>query len=134
MRLTTKQRYAVTALLDVAMHQQQGAVALKDVAARQQISLAYLEQLFAKLRRRELVKSVRGPGGGYLIIPQLDKLTVAQVIAAVEAQSENKSDCGNICHCDGSKLCLTHKLWSDLSRVMQDFLESVTFAKLVANK
>lgn len=132
MRLTTKRRYAVNAMLDLALHQGSGLVSLKEIAERQGISQQYLEQLFGKLRKQGLVVSVRGPGGGYRIERDFAKLTVAQVINAIEEQTLERTTCTGMCNCRNGQPCITEKLWSDLSRVMFEFLDGVTFADLIA--
>ena len=131
MRLTTRGRYAVTAMLDLALHDAAGPVALADIAARQDISLAYLEQLFARLRRAELVLSVRGPGGGYRLAGRADAVSVATIIDAVE-ESLDATRCGGSGDCQEGARCLTHDLWTDLSRHVDDFLGGVTLASLAA--
>ena len=133
MRLTTKGRYAVTAMLDLAMHQGRGPTALADIAARQGISLSYLEQLFARLRRCGLVSSVRGPGGGYNLARHGKDIHVAEVIAAVDESLDTMrcSGAGN-CHNDGP--CLTHDLWQDLSNRIYDYLSNVSLQELVDRK
>ena len=131
MRLTTRGRYAVTAMLDLALHDAGEPVALADIAARQDISLAYLEQLFARLRRAALVASVRGPGGGYRLAAPQERITVAAIIAAVE-ESLDATRCGGRGDCQDGVRCLTHELWSDLSRQVEGFLAGVTLAALTA--
>lgn len=130
MRLTTKGRYAVTAMLDLAIHANQGPVSLADISERQGISVSYLEQLFAKLRRRELVTSVRGPGGGYQINAAHDDVAVSDVIDAVD-ESIDATRCGGKANCQGGEMCLTHYLWSDLSDQIHQFLSGITLADLV---
>lgn len=133
MRLTTKGRYAVTAMLDLAMHKGQGPISLSDIAQRQGISLSYLEQLFAKLRKRGLVASVRGPGGGYHLARDGADINVAEVIGAVD-ENVDTTRCGggHDCLCDGP--CLTHELWEDLSRTIDDYLSRITLEDLVRRK
>ncbi len=130
MRLTTKGRYAVTAMLDLAMHQDQGPIALADIAQRQGISLSYLEQLFAKLRRRSLVNSVRGPGGGYNLARRAADIAVADVIAAVD-ESVDTTRCGGAHNCQNDGPCLTHDLWQDLSLRIYDYLSRISLQQLV---
>ena len=130
MRLTTKGRYAVTAMLDLAIHQGQGPIALADIAQRQGISLSYLEQLFAKLRKRSLVTSVRGPGGGYNLARPADEIHVAEVIAAVD-ESVDTTRCGGAGNCQNNGPCLTHDLWHDLSDRIQDHLNKISLQQLV---
>lgn len=130
MRLTTKGRYAVTAMLDLAIHQGQGPIALADIAQRQGISLSYLEQLFAKLRKRGLVTSVRGPGGGYNLARTPAEIHVAEVIAAVD-ESVDTTRCGGAYNCQNNGPCLTHDLWHDLSDRIYDYLNQITLQALV---
>lgn len=132
MRLTTKGRYAVTAILDLAFHQDEGPVSLAAISERQGISLSYLEQLFSKLRRSEVVVSTRGPGGGYALRQSADELSVSTVIMAVD---ENVATVG----CDGESCksehrCLTHDLWQDLSGEIKDFLDGITLGELMRNQ
>lgn len=131
MKLTTKGRYAVTAMLDLALHYDKGAVTLADIARRQGISLSYLEQLFAKLRRGGLVDSVRGPGGGYNLAMMPSKITVAEIIVAIN-ESIDATRCGGEKNCDGDQTCLTHQLWEELSGRIYDFLNGITLADLVS--
>ena len=131
MRLTTKGRYAVTAMLDLAIHHDQGPVTLADIAGRQGISLSYLEQLFAQLRRRGLVRSTRGPGGGYRLGRVAADIAVADVISAVD-ESVDATRCAGRENCQGEERCLTHELWHDLSRQIYDFLSRIDLAQLVA--
>lgn len=131
MRLTTKGRYAVTAMLDLAIHKEQGPVSLADISGRQTISLSYLEQLFAKLRRNQLVKSVRGPGGGYELNRDAEDIFIAQIIDAVN-ESVDTTRCKGAGDCQGGEICLTHYLWEDLSQQIHEFLESISLADLVA--
>lgn len=130
MRLTTKGRYAVTAMLDLAIHQGQGPIALADIAQRQGISLSYLEQLFAKLRRRGLVTSVRGPGGGYNLARQASEIHVAEVIGAVD-ENVDTTRCGGAHNCQNNGPCLTHDLWADLSDRIFDYLNGISLQQLV---
>lgn len=131
MRLTTKGRYAVTAMLDLALHCEQGPVSLADISTRQGISLSYLEQLFAKLRRAEVVKSVRGPGGGYRLGADLSDISVAAVVDAVN-ESLDATRCEGKGNCQDGQVCLTHYLWEDLSTQIHDFLSNISLADLVA--
>jgi len=131
MKLTTKGRYAVTAMLDLALHYEQGAVTLADIARRQGISLSYLEQLFAKLRRNGLVDSIRGPGGGYNLAMAPSKISVAQIIHAINENIDTRR-CGGEKNCDGEEQCLTHYLWEDLSQRIHEFLSGITLADLVS--
>jgi Rrf2 family iron-sulfur cluster assembly transcriptional regulator len=130
MKLTTKGRYAVTAMLDLALHYERGTVTLADIARRQGISLSYLEQLFAKLRRCGLVDSVRGPGGGYNLAAPPSKITVAQIVAAIN-ENIDATRCGGERNCQGDEACLTHQLWEELSDRIYEFLNGITLAELV---
>lgn len=130
MRLTTKGRYAVTAMLDLALHHEQGPIRLAGISDRQGISLSYLEQLFAQLRRRELVRSVRGPGGGYHLGRQANAISVAEVIAAVNEDTD-VSRCRGASDCHEGETCLTHHLWMDLSDQVRNFLENISLGDLV---
>lgn len=130
MRLTTKGRYAVTAMLDLAMHGGQGPVALAEIAMRQGISLSYLEQLFAKLRKSVLVTSVRGPGGGYNLARSPTEIHVAEVIAAVD-ESVDTTRCGGAHNCQNNGPCLTHDLWLDLSERIYEHLNKISLQHLM---
>ncbi|MBT4520728.1 MAG: Fe-S cluster assembly transcriptional regulator IscR [Halieaceae bacterium] len=130
MRLTTKGRYAVTAMLDLALHADAGPISLADISGRQDISLSYLEQLFAKLRRRKLVSSVRGPGGGYCLSREGGDIFVAQIIDAVN-ETVDITGCGGSGDCQQGEVCLTHHLWHDLSGQIHDFLSQISLANLV---
>lgn len=135
MRLTTKGRFAVVAMIDLALRQQRGPVTLAGISERQNISLSYLEQLFGKLRRHELVDSQRGPGGGYLLARLARKITVADIIFAVDEPLDatgcrGKGTC-TVGRNGGQGKCMTHDLWSALNRTMVDFLDSVTLQDLV---
>ena len=129
MRLTTKGRYAVTAMLDLALHADEGPICLADIAKRQEISLSYLEQLFARLRRRGLVESVRGPGCGYLLTLAPETISVARVIDAVD-ESVDATRCGGMSDCQQGETCLTHHLWCELSEQIHGFLDGVTLGQL----
>lgn len=130
MRLTTKGRFAVTAMIDLAMRQHNGPVTLAGISQRQKISLSYLEQLFGKLRRHELVESTRGPGGGYTLARPMRDVSVADIIFAVDEPLDATS-CGGKenCHDDGP--CMTHELWSNLNKKMIEFLDGVSLQELV---
>ncbi|MCO7246428.1 MULTISPECIES: Fe-S cluster assembly transcriptional regulator IscR [unclassified Halomonas] len=130
MRLTTKGRYAVTAMLDLALNAQHGPTSLSDISQRQEISLSYLEQLFALLRRYGLVNSVRGPGGGYLLAHAPDSISVSQVIDAVN-ETVDATRCQGLSDCQQGDTCLTHHLWCDLSAQIRHFLNDVTLAQLM---
>ena len=134
MRLTTKGRFAVTAMIDLALHQNDGPVTLAGISQRQDISLSYLEQLFGKLRRHEIVESVRGPGGGYHLARQAGKITVADIIIAVDEPLDS-TQCGGKENChgahEGGGRCMTHDLWSTLNTKMVEYLDSVSLQDLV---
>lgn len=130
MRLTTKGRFAVTAMLDLALRHKQGPVTLAGIGVRQSISLSYLEQLFGKLRRHALVESVRGPGGGYRLARPTDKVSVADIILAVD-EPLDATQCGGLENCQEDKRCMTHKLWATLNDKLYDYLNSVTLQDLV---
>ncbi|AVJ55214.1 Fe-S cluster assembly transcriptional regulator IscR [Idiomarina sp. OT37-5b] len=133
MRLTSKGRYAVTAMLDVAMFAQKAPVPLADISERQGISLSYLEQLFARLRKRKLVQSVRGPGGGYQLGRRANEISVGAVIEAVD-ESIDATRCQGKANCQGGERCLTHSLWEGLSDRIADFLDGITLAELMASR
>ncbi len=130
MRLTTKGRFAVTAMIDLAARQAEGPVTLAGIAERQKISLSYLEQLFGKLRRHNLVSSVRGPGGGYRLAREMDAITVADIIIAVD-EPLDATQCGGKENCHDEHRCMTHDLWSNLNKRMYAYLDSVTLHALV---
>ena len=134
MRLTTKGRFAVTAMIDLALRQEQGQVTLAGISQRQHISLSYLEQLFGKLRRHEIVESVRGPGGGYNLARRAEDVTVADIIIAVD-EPLDATQCGGKGACEGTKQhdghCMTHELWSTLNQKMVEYLDSVSLKDLV---
>lgn len=130
MRLTTKGRFAVTAMIDLAMRCADGPVALAGISERQKISLSYLEQLFGKLRRHGLVDSVRGPGGGYCLARPTSELTVADIIRAVDEQLD-ATQCGGRENCQDDERCMTHELWATLNDKMYEYLTSVKLAELV---
>ena len=134
MRLTTKGRFAVTAMIDVAMHGTKKPVTLAGVSERQKISLSYLEQLFGKLRRHGLVASVRGPGGGYRLARGPEMVSVADIIVAVD-EPIDATMCGGRENCqDDGKRCMTHELWANLNAHIFAYLRSVTLANLVAQQ
>ena len=130
MRLTTKGRFAVTAMIDVAMHNGGGPVTLAGVSERQKISLSYLEQLFGKLRRHGLVESVRGPGGGYILARPATGVSVADIIVAVD-EPIDATKCGGKENCQDDKRCMTHELWANLNTHIFGFLRSVSLDQLV---
>ena len=130
MKLTTKGRYAVTAMLDVALHQEKAAVALADIAMRQDISQSYLEQLFSKLRRRGLVMSHRGALGGYRLAKTTAEITVADIIDAIDEPMDT-TRCAGARNCHKGERCVTHHLWMDLNGVISTFLQGVSLASLM---
>ena len=130
MRLSTKGRYAVTAMMDLAIHDKFGPVTLAEISQCQGISLSYLEQLFAKLRRCGLVEGMRGPGGGYRLARSAEQITIADIISAVDEKLD-ATRCGGRENCQDGRRCLTHELWSDLSRQIFSFLEGITLAQFV---
>ncbi|MBD3619098.1 MAG: Fe-S cluster assembly transcriptional regulator IscR [Chromatiales bacterium] len=130
MKLSTKGRYAVTAMLDLAIHDRVGPVTLADISQCQGISLSYLEQLFAKLRKDSLVEGVRGPGGGYRLARPSDQISIAEIIHAVD-EKVDVTRCGGHEDCQGGERCLTHELWNDLSQQLYDFLDGISLADLV---
>ena len=133
MRLTTKGRFAVTAMLDLAMHETDKPVTLAGISERQGISLSYLEQLFSRLRRNGLVKSVRGPGGGYKLAKLKAEISVSQIIAAVD-ELIDATQCGGQENCRGEQRCMTHDLWASLNSKILEYLSGVTLSDLVASQ
>lgn len=133
MRLTTKGRYAVTAMLDIALHHERGPVSVAEVAERQGISSAYLEQLFSKLKRAGLLRSVRGPGGGYELALPLAGISVAHIISAV-GEGVDATRCHGAADCQDGVTCLTHDLWTALSNRIDEFLSDISLAQLVAQR
>jgi Rrf2 family iron-sulfur cluster assembly transcriptional regulator len=130
MRLTTKGRYAVTAMLDLALNAQERPITLADISQRQGISLSYLEQLFSRLRKQGLVSSARGPGGGYRLSRNADEINVAQVIEAVD-EKVTVTRCDGRGDCQNGEACLTHKLWCALSDQIHGFLDGISLGSLV---
>lgn len=133
MRLTTKGRYAVTAMLDLAVHATSGPITLADISKRQGISLSYLEQLFAKLRKSTLVSSARGPGGGYRLSREASDINIAAIITAVD-EKVDATRCGGEGNCQDGQKCLTHQLWADLSEQLFSFLEGITLGILLEQR
>jgi len=133
MKLTTKGRYAVTAMLDLALHATEAPVPLADISQRQGISLSYLEQLFAKLRRQSLVQSARGPGGGYRLSRNPDEIAVVEIINAIN-ENVDATRCGGLGNCQENQPCLTHELWMDLSDQIHSFLAGISLGDLVHKK
>lgn len=133
MRLTTKGRFAVTAMIDLGMRHQRGPITLAGISERQRISLSYLEQLFGRLRRQGIVDSVRGPGGGYTLARPLEEISVAAIIRAVD-EPIDATQCGGLGNCHDERECMTHDLWTNLNKRIYDYLESVTLGELVAKQ
>jgi Rrf2 family iron-sulfur cluster assembly transcriptional regulator len=134
MKLTTKGRYAVTAVLDLAFHEQGGPVSLADISERQGISLSYLEQLFSRLRRNEVVASTRGPGGGYSLARPDTEISMAEIILAVD-ESYDATSCGGEGTCSGdSYQCLTHDLWTELSEEIHEFLNGIMLSEMKSRR
>lgn len=130
MRLTTKGRYAVTAMLDIALHREEGAVSVMEIALRQDISSSYLEQIFARLKAAGLLESRRGPGGGYEITRPLDQISVSEIVVAV-GDGVDATRCHGAADCQDGSQCLTHDLWSDLSTEIDQYLRRVSLESLV---
>lgn len=130
MKLTSKGRYAVTAMLDLALHTDQRPITLAGISERQGISLSYLEQLFTRLRRQGLVSSTRGPGGGYALSRSAYDIAVAEVVAAVD-ESVDATRCGGKGDCQDGQRCLTHDLWTELSEQVYSFLSGISLGQLV---
>lgn len=133
MRLSTKGRYAVTAMLDLAIHHEEGAVTLADISTAQGISLSYLEQLFARLRKNGLVEGIRGPGGGYRLSRTPEQISIADVIDAI-GEGIDVTQCAGNEDCQDGERCLTHELWQELGSQIHDFLRSVTLAGFLERK
>lgn len=133
MRLTTKGRYAVTAMLDLAFHSVDNPVTLNDIAKRQTISLSYLEQLFARLRKAGMVSGVRGPGGGYQLSRDVSQINIADIIAAVD-EVVDSTKCGGKQNCQNNEPCLTHFLWIGLSEQIRQYLSGISLKNLLDQK
>ena len=133
MRLTTKGRFAVTAMLDLALRHQHGPVTLAGIGRRHSISLSYLEQLFGKLRRHRLVNSVRGPGGGYTLAESIGGISVAAIITAVD-EPLDATQCGGMENCREAERCMTHNLWATLNEKLYEYLNAVTLQDLVTEQ
>lgn len=133
MRLTTKGRFAVTAMVDLATHGGKGPVTLASISERQKISLSYLEQLFGKLRKHDVVASVRGPGGGYCLSRPANKISISDIIVAVD-ESMDASQCHGQGNCNDNKECITHNLWMGLNSTISAYLESVNLHQLVTKQ
>lgn len=130
MRLTTKGRYAVTAMIDLSINQSSGPVTLKSIAENQGISLSYLEQLFSKMKKSNLVQGTRGPGGGYTLARDVDLISIADIVVAVD-EPLDITECEGMQNCHEGKRCLTHGLWSELSEQLYAFLSGVRLGQLM---
>ncbi len=133
MKLSTKGRYAVTAMFDVAIHQTDGPVSLSEISERQGISLSYLEQLFGCMRRRGLVASTRGPGGGYRLAHATDQIVIADIITSVD-ENVDATRCGGNADCQNQQRCLTHELWEELSSQIHGFLSGITLEDAISKQ
>lgn len=133
MRLTTKGRFAVTAMVDLAMRGGNGPVTLASISERQKISLSYLEQLFGKLRKHDVVASVRGPGGGYCLSRPANKISISDIIVAVD-ESLDASNCHGMGNCQDGKPCVTHNLWMGLNNAISSYLDSVSLHQLITSQ
>jgi Rrf2 family iron-sulfur cluster assembly transcriptional regulator len=131
MILTTKARYAVTAMLDIAYHTEGKPISLPEIAVRQNISLSYLEQLFSRLKKNGLVDSIKGPGGGYRLSKGADDIVISDVIHAVEENLETTA-CNGKSNCHNNQQCLSHNLWEDLGTEIKNFLSDVTLQQVIA--
>ncbi len=131
MRLSTKGRYAVTAMIDLALHQNKRLVSLAEISEVQDISLSYLEQLFSKLRRYNIVEGVRGPGGGYRLARDASDISIADIINAVDEKLD-ATRCSGHENCQGGRKCLTHELWFDLSQRIYGFLHEMSLADVMS--
>ena len=132
MRLTTKGRYAVTAMLDLSLNYGSGSITLADISERQSISLSYLEQLFSKLRKHKLVSSARGPGGGYKLSRPAEEITVFDVVSAVDENLDSTA-CKGKGNCKNGEACLSHHLWCGLSEQIQNYLASITLGQVLVD-
>ena len=133
MRLTTRGRYAVTAMLDLALHAQDKPVSLSEISERQSISLSYLEQLFSKLRLSGLVKSVRGPGGGYVLNKIPSEINLLDVITAVD-ENIDQTQCGGAMNCINEKPCLTHFIWTDLNTIINEYMQGINLGDIASRE
>ncbi|NNJ72303.1 MAG: Rrf2 family transcriptional regulator, partial [Enterobacterales bacterium] len=133
MKLTTKGRYAVTAMLDLALHSVTNPITLSDISDRQSLSLSYLEQLFARLKKSKLVASTRGPGGGYQLAKAPEDINVAEVIMAVD-ETIDATGCGGKQDCQKGSMCLAHHLWLDLSDSIFNYLNNISLAEVISRQ
>lgn len=130
MKLTSKGRYAVTAMLDIALNQTTGPITLSMISERQDISLSYLEQIFAKLKKSELVLSARGPGGGYRLSREAAQISVSEIVRAMSEDIDPRK-CKGKENCQGGLECLSHELWADLSEMIDNFLDHISLQQLI---
>ena len=131
MKLTTKSRYAVTAMLDIAYHDKGNPISLPEIADRQNISLSYLEQLFSRLKRSGLVESIKGPGGGYMLSKDADEIVISEVIQAVDEDLETTA-CNGKSNCHNNHQCISHNLWQDLGVEIKNFLSDITLQQVIS--
>jgi len=131
MKLSTKSRYAITAIIDLAQNQN-GAVSLKDISERQSISLSYLEQLFCKLKNNKVVTSRRGPGGGYILSRKSSDITLYDIITAVD-ENIDQTQCGGSMNCKKDKPCSTHHVWTGLNTIINDYMKKITIEDVISN-
>ncbi|MCH1416705.1 MAG: Rrf2 family transcriptional regulator [Gammaproteobacteria bacterium] len=132
MKLSTKSRYAITAMIDLAQNQD-GAVSLKDISDRQSISLSYLEQLFCKLKNFKVVTSRRGPGGGYVLNKKSSEISLHEIITAVE-ENMDQTQCGGSMNCNKEKPCTTHNVWTGLNKIISDYMKNITIEDVISNQ
>ena len=130
MKLTTKGRYAIIAMIDIALYTSNAPISLSEISKRQNISLSYLEQLFSKLKTKSLVKSVRGPGGGYKLDRNPSKITLFEIITAVD-ENMDQTQCGGAMNCNNDKPCLTHYVWTDLTKQINDYMKGVSLGDVI---
>ena len=133
MKLTTKGRYAIIAMVDLAINGIDEPAPLKEISIRQKISLSYLEQLFSKLRISGLVKSIRGPGGGYMLNKNPSNLNLLDIITAVDEKID-QTQCGGAMNCINDKPCLTHFIWTDLNNKINDYMREITLSDITLRK
>ncbi len=130
MKLTTKGRYAIVAMIDIALYTSNTPISLSEISKRQNISLSYLEQLFSKLKTKSLVKSVKGPGGGYKLDRNPSKITLFEIITAVD-ENMDQTQCGGAMNCNNDKPCLTHYVWTDLTKQINDYMKGVSLGDVI---
>ena len=131
MKLTTKSRYAVTAMLDIAYHNKGNPISLPEIADRQNISLSYLEQLFSRLKKSGLVESIKGPGGGYMLSKGADDIVISEVIQAVDEDLETTA-CNGKSNCHNNHQCISHNSWQDLGTEIKNFLSDITLQQVIS--